>query len=65
MRGLSRAEYLAVRAALAVGLQPRNGMEWLLVDGMAEARLLWLNKHAKTESLDAARVEQDVRQRGE
>ena len=32
-----RAQYLAVRAALADGLQPRNGMEWLLVDQMTEA----------------------------
>src|SRR4051794_9130156 len=32
-----RAQYLAIRAALAEGLLPRNGMEWLLVDQMAEA----------------------------
>ena len=64
---MERAAYLAVRAALAGGLEPRNGLEWLLVDGMAEAwtmHLRWLTKHAKTESLDAIRVERDGRERG-
>jgi hypothetical protein len=63
-----RAQYFAVRAALADGLQPRNGMERLLLDGMAQAwtmHLHWLGKHAKTESLDAIRVERDRRERGE
>jgi hypothetical protein len=63
-----RAQYLAIRAALADGLHPRNGMEHLLIDGMAQAwtmHLHWLGKHAKTESLDAYRVEQDARRRGE
>ena len=63
-----RAQYFAVRAALADGLQPRNGMERLLIDGMAQAwtmHLHWLGKHAKTESLDAMRVDRDARERGE
>ena len=63
-----RAQYVALRAALADGLQPRNRLEWLLLDGMAQAwtmHLRWLGKHAKTESLDAHRVEQDARNRGE
>ena len=67
-RPFERAAYLAVRDALADGLRPGNGAERLLVDGMAEAwtmRLLWLDKHAKTESLDAARVGRDIRERGE
>jgi len=67
-RPVERAQYLAVRAALAEGLGPRNGAEWLLVDGMAGAwtmHLRWLAKHAKTESLDARRVEQDTRRDGD
>src|SRR5215212_1430314 len=63
-----RAQFFAVRAALADGLQPRNGMERLLLDGMAQAwtmHLHWVGKHAKTESLDAWRVERDSRERGE
>jgi hypothetical protein len=63
-----RAQFFAVRAALADGLQPRNGMERLLLDGMAQAWMMhlhWLGKHAKTESLDAIRVERDARERGE
>jgi hypothetical protein len=43
-------------------------MERLLLDGMAQAwtmHLHWLGKHAKTESLDAMRVERDARERGE
>jgi hypothetical protein len=39
-----RARFLAVRAALADGLRPRNGLEWLLIDQMTQAhtlQLLW------------------------
>ena len=67
-RPMGRAAYLAIRGALAGGLQPRNGMEWLLVDGMAEAwtmYLRWLKRHADTDSLEAYRVERDARARGE
>jgi hypothetical protein len=63
-----RAQYFAVRAALADGLQPRNRMEWLLIDQMTQSltmHLHWLGKHAKTESLDAMRVDRDARERGE
>lgn len=63
-----RARFIAVRAALADGLHPRNGMERLLLDGMAQAWTMhehWLGKHAKTESLDAWHVEKDARERGE
>jgi hypothetical protein len=35
-----RAQFLAVRAALADGLRPRNGLEWLLIDMMAQAHTL-------------------------
>jgi hypothetical protein len=65
-RPIERAQFIAIRAALADGLQPRNGMEWLLIDGMAEAwvmHLRWLGKHTNLDSLDAIRVERDVRQR--
>src|SRR5215218_501980 len=65
-RPYERAAFLAIREALADGLQPRNAMEWLLTDGMAQAWTLylrWLGKHVKAESLDAIQVERDVRQR--
>ena len=58
----------ALRSALVEGLQPRNGMERLLIDGMAGAwvmHLRWLKRHAETDSLEAIRVERDARQRGE
>jgi len=61
-----RAAFLAFREALADGLQPRNGMEWLLIDGMTQAwtmYLRWLTKHAKADSLDAIQVARDIRQR--
>jgi hypothetical protein len=61
-----RAAFLAVREALADGLQPRNGMERLLIDGMAQAwtlHLRWLDKHTNMDSMDAIRHERDMRQR--
>jgi hypothetical protein len=62
-----RAAFVAVREALADGLQPRNGMEWVLIDGMAQAwtlHLRWLDRHTNTDSLDAIRGERNMRQRG-
>lgn len=67
-RPFARAQFLAVRAALADGLRPANGAEWLLVDGMAEAwvmHLRWLHRHVQTDSMEAYRLERDERQRGE
>jgi hypothetical protein len=67
-RPFERAEYLALWTALADGLQPRNGLERVLVDEMAQALTMhrkWLRKHVLTESYDAMQVEQDVRQRAE
>ena len=61
-----RATFLAVREALADGLQPRNKMEWLLIDGMAQAwtlHLRWLDKHTNMDSMDAIRSQRDMRQR--
>lgn len=58
-----RAQHLALRNALADGLQPRNGLEWTLIDGMTQALTMqryWLHKHALTESLDAQRVHHDT-----
>lgn len=66
-RPLERAEYLAVWAALADGLQPRNGLDRLLIDGMAQAWVMhrrWLNKHVLRDSLDTRAIERDERQRG-
>lgn len=57
-RPMARAEYLAVWLALADGLQPRNGMERLLIDGMAQALVMqrhWLRRMVQTESLDTIR----------
>ena len=64
-RPYERATFLAIREALADGLQPRNGMERLLLDGMAEAwvmHLRWLSKHVKTDSMDAGRLDGDIGQ---
>jgi hypothetical protein len=65
-RPYERATFLAVREALADGLQPRNGMERLLIDGMAQAwtlHLRWLDKHTNMDSIDAIRHERDMRHR--
>ena len=54
--------------ALADGLQPRNGMERLLIEGMAQAwtmRERWLHRAVETDSLEAVRIERDSRRRGE
>ncbi len=63
-----RARYFALRAALADGLAPRNGMEWLLLDGMAQALTMhayWLNRHVETDSLDEWDFDRKARERGE
>lgn len=63
-----RARFFAVRAALGDGLQPRNRMEALLIDGMAQAwtmHLHWLGRHAVMGSADAIRAERTLRERGE
>lgn len=65
---LDRARFLALRAALADGLQPRNRMEWVLIDGMAQAwsmNLHWLRKHTLTEHLDAQGLRRDVQRHSE
>jgi hypothetical protein len=65
-RPYERATFLAVREALADGLQPRNGMERILIDGMAQAwtlHLRWLDKHTNMDSMDAIRNERDMRHR--
>jgi hypothetical protein len=64
-RPIERATFLAIREALADGMQPRNGMERLLIDGMAQAwvmHLRWLGKHVKADSLEAIRVGRSVLQ---
>jgi hypothetical protein len=61
-----RAAFLAIREALADGLQPRNGMEWLLIDGMAQAwtlHLRWLDQHTNMDSVGAATGDRGTRQR--
>jgi hypothetical protein len=61
-----RAAFLAVREALADGLQPRNKMEWLLIDGMAQVwtlSLQWQDQQTNMNSIDAIRSERDMRQR--
>jgi len=65
-RPMERAEYLAVWTALADGLQPRTGLDRLLIDGMAEAWTMhrrWLHKHVLRDSLDSHRMERDERER--
>lgn len=63
-----RAQFIALREALVDGLQPRNGLEGLLVDTMAQALTLhrrWLAQHATMAAMDAARVNGDIARRGE
>src|SRR5215213_5871614 len=65
---LDRARFLALRAALADGLQPRSGMEWLLIDQMAQAltlQLHWLSTHVITEGLDAEGLRRDTETYGQ
>jgi hypothetical protein len=67
-RPIDRARYLAVREALADGLQPRNGMEWVLIDGMTDAWTLflhWTGKHVLTEGLDAQGLRRTTERYGE
>ena len=57
-RPMARAEYLAVWVALADGLRPANGMERLLIDGMAQALIMqrhWLQQMVQIEARDATR----------
>ena len=61
---MRRAEYLAVWLALADGLRPANGVERLLIDGMAQALMMqrhWLTRMVQTESLDTIRRGRDRR----
>lgn len=63
-----RAQFVAVREALADGLQPRNGLEWLLLDTMAQALTLhrrWLAQHATMAGLDATRVAREADRMGQ
>ena len=65
-RPYERAAFLAVREALADGLQPRNKMEWLLIDGMAQAWTLyleWQDQQTDMNSIEAIRAGRDSRQR--
>lgn len=67
-RPMERAHFLVIREALADGLQPRNRMEWLLIDGMAQAwtmYLRWLHQFAQTDSVAAIRAGSPSRQRDE
>src|SRR5215207_10681988 len=65
-RPYDRTAFLAVREALADGLQPRNKMEWLLIDGMAQAWTLylrWQDQQTDMNSTEAIRAGRDSRQR--
>jgi hypothetical protein len=63
-----RAQFIAIREALADGLQPRNGLEWLMLDAMTQALTLhrrWLAQHVTTSSLSAKAIDRDAERRGE
>lgn len=65
---LQRAQFVAQRAALADGLRPANGLEWTLVDSMAQALVMhrhWLHRHVVTDSVDARRVQRDTQLMGD
>lgn len=67
-RPYERAMFLAIREALADGLQPRNQMELLLIDGMAESWMMhlhWLREHSQKNSLGAVQTERQMRERDE
>lgn len=67
-RPMDRAEFMAVREALADGLRPANGAEWLLIDAMTQALVLhrrWLGRMTLTDSLEAVRFDRNARLRGE
>jgi hypothetical protein len=53
-----RAQFLAVRAALAEAWGPRDGLEWLLIDLMAQAHslLLWWQENLVALTRQAARA---------
>lgn len=63
-----RARFLAVREALAAEWQPRNGIERMLLDLMAQAYVgyeLWLERLVLYATLEADEFERDTNKRGE
>src|SRR5216684_660242 len=62
-----RAQFLAVRSELAKGWQPRNGVEWQLIDAMAQAQtamFFWMRQLVIVSSLRAARQKREIVERG-
>ena len=62
-----RALYFATRDAIADGLQPGNGLEWLLVDQMAQALTMqqrWAAEHSALLANEAERIERQIEQAG-
>jgi len=60
-----RAQFLAIRDDLAAALQPRNGIEWQLIDAMAQAQTAifsWMNAMTIYTSLDSFRQKTDIRE---
>jgi hypothetical protein len=62
-----RAQFAALRSALAEDWQPRGGMEWLLIDQLAQAyteQERWLKLANLRLSLDASRHDMDEQRKG-
>ncbi len=62
-----RALYFATRDALADGLQPRNGLDWLLVDQMTQALTMqqrWASEHSAMLNNEARQIERQIEQLG-
>jgi hypothetical protein len=62
-----RAQFLAIRAELSEGWQPRNGVERQLIDQLAQAQVamfFWQERLCQRASVAARREHRDVEERG-
>lgn len=65
---IERAQFLAQRAALADGMKPANGLEWTIVDAMAQAMVMhrrWLKQHVAMFETPARAIARDAERRGD
>jgi hypothetical protein len=67
LRPWSRAQFLAVRDELAQHWQPTNGIEWTLIDTMAQcyaAQLYWMEKLTLYSGLESHNDKDEIEVRG-
>jgi hypothetical protein len=63
-----RAQFLALREDLAQGWQPRTGMEWQLIDVMAQAQTAmfsWLEQLSTRASIEVMQENSNIKRQGE